>query len=479
MKRISTLNTAYKQMVRKPNTFFSTEMLVLTQIVLDTILQENITNYLNACRGIGLQKTQLFDTIDLFEGKGMQQVLNNINALVPLGERMQKRLAEKSTSSSNVSVTESSPSVPRQIPTSSAPASSSTVTKSRSSSILSTSPRLTSSASLSSLSSSSELKRSDSSSSITKPDVPLPEAPPINLKEMLIAQRWIERSLDIQCPPDTSFANWLKNGVILCRLINKARSGLIPKIYEGPVAYQQIENIQRYLRACKIIGLKELNLFDTNDLFHEKDLNLVVNHLHVFARKVCTLAGWNGPSIDDFYNGKLPLDIDSTSAEPQKSDVAQESPPLADQRSAAVAPQQITPSQDSVEHGVRVAKEEQGASQNSLQDEVKASEDNMPEKEVKQHEPQKQVINEVQKDVDYAPNVPKVEIAGQIPPCEATDSTELARRAKQEEHHIRAAAAILVCTFLFPKITMANSTNLIRTRHHCRKHPMQRHTREH
>jgi hypothetical protein len=50
-------------------------------------------------------------------------------------------------------------------------------------------------------------------------------------------------------------------------MLNVIRPGLVSKIYEGPVAYQQIENLQRYLRACKIIGMNDLTLFGAHQTF--------------------------------------------------------------------------------------------------------------------------------------------------------------------------------------------------------------------
>ncbi|KII66241.1 Myophilin [Thelohanellus kitauei] len=47
---------------------------------------ENISNFLSACQQYGLQSTDIFQTIDLFEGKNMVQVLTTI---VALGRRAQ------------------------------------------------------------------------------------------------------------------------------------------------------------------------------------------------------------------------------------------------------------------------------------------------------------------------------------------------------------------------------------------------------
>jgi len=45
------------------------------------VQMENISNYLKACEAMGLKATDLFQTVDLFEAKNMNAVLNNLQAL--------------------------------------------------------------------------------------------------------------------------------------------------------------------------------------------------------------------------------------------------------------------------------------------------------------------------------------------------------------------------------------------------------------
>lgn len=42
---------------------------------------ENIGNYLSACESYGVEKADLFQTVDLFEGRNMSAVINGIHAL--------------------------------------------------------------------------------------------------------------------------------------------------------------------------------------------------------------------------------------------------------------------------------------------------------------------------------------------------------------------------------------------------------------
>jgi hypothetical protein len=57
--------------------------------------------------------------------------------------------------------------------------------------------------------------------------------------------------------------------------MNALKPGIIPKINEQNIAYMQMENIERYLQACKELGLRDSDLFNTSDLFNEKNMNFV------------------------------------------------------------------------------------------------------------------------------------------------------------------------------------------------------------
>ena len=54
-----------------------------TRLRLKSILSqmENIGNYLSSCENYGVPKTDLFQTVDLYEGQNMAQVINGIVAL--------------------------------------------------------------------------------------------------------------------------------------------------------------------------------------------------------------------------------------------------------------------------------------------------------------------------------------------------------------------------------------------------------------
>ena len=115
------------------------------------------------------------------------------------------------------------------------------------------------------------------------------------------AKKWIRQLLgDETLFTKESLQSTLKSGVILCRLINTIVPGTISKINTSSFNYSQMENIGNYLKACIALGLPKTDLFDTPDLWDKKNMNLVINNIHLLAKHVETkVEGYSGPKIDD------------------------------------------------------------------------------------------------------------------------------------------------------------------------------------
>jgi len=90
------------------------------------------------------------------------------------------------------------------------------------------------------------------------------------------------------------FATLLKDGSILCELINKLEPGSVKKINTMNAPFKQRENIEMYLKGCKAYGLSEQDLFQVNDLFENKNLYMVVDNLWTLGG-LTQKKGWSGP----------------------------------------------------------------------------------------------------------------------------------------------------------------------------------------
>lgn len=92
---------------------------------------------------------------------------------------------------------------------------------------------------------------------------------PVKDKE---AQEWIQDFLGFKFPAGQSYEDALKDGVILCKLINKIKPGSVSKINEGGATFKLMENINNFQVALKKYGIPDIDVFQTVDLFEKKDI---------------------------------------------------------------------------------------------------------------------------------------------------------------------------------------------------------------
>ncbi|KAJ8601150.1 hypothetical protein CTAYLR_008483 [Chrysophaeum taylorii] len=109
-----------------------------------------------------------------------------------------------------------------------------------------------------------------------------------------LAQHWIEQVTGhVFRKP---FADELKDGVLLCRLVNEIKPGSVAKIYRGAKAFGQMDNISAFLKAVKRLGVLSRDTFETTDLFEMRDLNLVVQCLFALSKAIVK-SDWTGPFL--------------------------------------------------------------------------------------------------------------------------------------------------------------------------------------
>lgn len=83
-----------------------------------------------------------------------------------------------------------------------------------------------------------------------------------------------------------NFYEVLKNGVILCKLVNTLEPGRIKKVNETKMAFKCMENISAFLEAVKSFGVPVQETFQSVDLWERQNLNSVVICLQSLGRKV-------------------------------------------------------------------------------------------------------------------------------------------------------------------------------------------------
>ncbi|XP_019719668.1 transgelin-like [Hippocampus comes] len=75
----------------------------------------------------------------------------------------------------------------------------------------------------------------------------------------------------------SGFQGWLKNGCVLCELINSLNPSNKPvkSIKNSKMAFGQMEQISLFLNAAEKYGVTKMDIFQTVDLFESKDLAAV------------------------------------------------------------------------------------------------------------------------------------------------------------------------------------------------------------
>ncbi|EOD15061.1 hypothetical protein EMIHUDRAFT_434223 [Emiliania huxleyi CCMP1516] len=89
----------------------------------------------------------------------------------------------------------------------------------------------------------------------------------------------------------------LKSGVVLCALVNALKPGVCKKPSTMKMAFQQMENIAKYLEACSALGVPKHDLFQTVSLYENQDMMAVITNIHSLGRVSGKVPGYGGPTL--------------------------------------------------------------------------------------------------------------------------------------------------------------------------------------
>jgi transgelin len=96
----------------------------------------------------------------------------------------------------------------------------------------------------------------------------------------------MEAILGAKFPPGESYEDALKDGIILCKLINKIAPNSVPKINTTGGQFKMMENINMFQKALKAYGVPDLDVFQTVDLYEAKDIGQVTSTIFALGRAV-------------------------------------------------------------------------------------------------------------------------------------------------------------------------------------------------
>ncbi|XP_014282714.1 muscle-specific protein 20 [Halyomorpha halys] len=109
------------------------------------------------------------------------------------------------------------------------------------------------------------------------------------------AQEWIETIIGERFPQGLSYELALRDGVILCKLMNQLMPGCIQKINYSGGDYKMMDNINQFQKACIKYGLADVDLFQTVDLFEQKNIATVTMTIFAIGRTCYKHPEWRGP----------------------------------------------------------------------------------------------------------------------------------------------------------------------------------------
>lgn len=99
---------------------------------------------------------------------------------------------------------------------------------------------------------------------------------------------------------------WLKDGQVLCRLANKIKPNLCPRINTQSMPFKQMENVTAFIQASRQVGVLEKDVFSTIDLYEAKNPQAVLSSIYSFGGAIQrTVPEFEGPFIGVAQTGAV------------------------------------------------------------------------------------------------------------------------------------------------------------------------------
>ncbi|XP_078741025.1 calponin-3-like, partial [Lampetra fluviatilis] len=107
-----------------------------------------------------------------------------------------------------------------------------------------------------------------------------------DVQKELELRDWIEEITGIQL--NGPFNQSLRDGVVLCELINCLQPGSVKKVNHSKVNWHQLENLSSFIRAIQQYGMRPHDIFEANDLFESGNMTQVQSTLLALANTAKT-----------------------------------------------------------------------------------------------------------------------------------------------------------------------------------------------
>ena len=97
--------------------------------------------------------------------------------------------------------------------------------------------------------------------------------------------------------PNGTYEEILKDGVVLCKVMNKLLPGSCPKINTTGSNFKLMENLNLVQKAMKKYGVPEEDVFQTVDLFEKRNIPQVTQGIMALGRTCYIHPEWAGPFL--------------------------------------------------------------------------------------------------------------------------------------------------------------------------------------
>ncbi|XP_049834984.1 muscle-specific protein 20-like [Schistocerca gregaria] len=109
------------------------------------------------------------------------------------------------------------------------------------------------------------------------------------------AQQWIEAVTGERFPPGVPYEDALRDGILLCKLMNRLQPGIIQKVNVSGGDYKMMDNLSQFHKACVKYGVPDVDLFQTVDLWDKKNIVAVTTTIYAIGRTAYKHPEWPGP----------------------------------------------------------------------------------------------------------------------------------------------------------------------------------------
>ncbi|XP_069139477.1 myophilin-like isoform X2 [Argopecten irradians] len=108
---------------------------------------------------------------------------------------------------------------------------------------------------------------------------------------------WVEANYGKPIDRKSGYETVLKDGIILCDMMNNLMPGCIKKIDRKGGGFALMQNLGRFQDAAKKYGVPAEEVFQTVDLWEKKNIPQVTLCIHAMARVAQTRDDYKGPIL--------------------------------------------------------------------------------------------------------------------------------------------------------------------------------------